>query len=84
MFDVLRVLGAFLAFQEYVYVNVFCFRFSKIMDQMFSMARNAVLGSFSITFTVARVFVDGVSRPGFGAIEDAFSFPLDILYFELI
>ena len=54
------------------------------MDQMFSMARNAVLGSFSITFTVARVFVDGDSRPGFEAIEDAFSFPLDILYFELI
>ena len=38
-------------------------------------------GSVRVTFTVASVFVDGVSRLGWGIVEDAFPLPIYLVFF---
>ena len=43
-----------------------CFRFSKVMDQMFLTVWGAMQGSFGATLGVASVFVHVVLRPGWG------------------
>ena len=44
-----------------------CFRFSKVMNQMFLTVRGAVQGTFRATLGVASAFVQVVLRPGWGA-----------------
>ena len=41
-----------------------CFRFSKVMDQMFLTVRDAVQSSFRARLGVTSVFVHAVLRPG--------------------
>ena len=41
-----------------------CFRFSKVMDQMFLTLLGVVQGSFMTTLGVTSVFVHVVLRPG--------------------
>ena len=58
-----------------------CVRFVLIVSKVMNLegsVRGSVRGVFCVTFTGASVFVDDVSRPGWGGIE--FAFLLDLFF----
>ena len=56
-----------MAFQENLMFLYVCFRFSKVMDQIFLTVLGVVQDSFMATLGVASVFVHVVLRPGWRA-----------------